>query len=386
MSLLTLFARRRIGDSTPNTDMKVSAAVLQKPIRKKNKGNTIEKGVLLLNRCDMFCEEIPDIKDFFYLVERNGWYGANLNKNADIKLVEDLRTLEQTRHDFPNAILLEFANADFVDTDIFRPLEVSPTEKKYTGIQISAWEKFKRHDLFVTAAALLPEKKFIKFGHFWNQGPQNLDTSGIQLKRETVSLSKKLGADIEYPFEDRDTNDQLPVDSASMNVMINKARMGILTTEKEGVNRFKMECLSANIPFLVPEDVSWPTKKHINDTTGIFFKPTPKDLANAIRYVEDNYAQFSPRKYILSHTGIHIATEKLKEALRTLAVRDGSKEQFDGIFWDGRNASMLWVKETALAEIQRIIDELNADSWYRRMRRRLRLKFQFCASLLFRSR
>jgi hypothetical protein len=152
------------------------------------------------------------------------------------------------------------------------------------------------------------------------------------------------------------------MDPASMNAMINRAKMGILTTEKEGINRFKMECLSANIPFLVPDDVGWPTKKHINEKTGLLFKPTPEALAEAIRYVEKNYAQFSPREYILGHTGIHIATKKLKEALRTLARQDGSQEQFDDIFWDGRNPSMSWNKETALAEIRQIIGRVTAGS------------------------
>jgi hypothetical protein len=215
MSLLDIFRFR--ADPADRYETVFSTAILKKPVRIKTAasasaagtGGRIEKGVLLLNQPDVFCEEIPNLKDFFYLVERNGWTGMNRGRTADVKLIENLEMLEQTHKDFPIAILLEFANADFVDTDIFRPLDGSAagknTEKEFTGIQISAWEKFKRHDLFVQAAALLPEKKFIKFGHFWKQKPDRPDTAGIEVKKETIALSKKLGADIYYPFEESTT-------------------------------------------------------------------------------------------------------------------------------------------------------------------------------------
>ena len=129
--------------------------------------------------------------------------------------------------------------------------------------------------------------------------------------------------------------------------------MGILTTRVEGVNRFKMECLSANIPCLVPSDVlGSPTKKHINQATGVLFEPSSEGLARAIMNVLEGKKQFRPRGYILKTTGSCNSLEKLKGTLRTLSEIDGNEYRYENIYWDGRNQSLFWGKG--------IIDRLNS--------------------------
>lgn len=329
-------------------DRYFSFAILARP--RKGSG-IVEKGAIIVNQCDEIVRAIPEIKRHFYLVERKGWHGINGNETADVKLVDDLSTLEETKRRFPNSIALEFSNADFVDTDVFKPLG---TPKIYDGIQIAAWKPFKRHDLFVKAAALLPERRFLKFGHFWDGG----DKGERALRRETATLSKKLGARIKFPYSFLPTNRFLPRNPERINRIINSARMGILTSDREGVNRFKMECLSADIPFLVPKDAASPTKKHITKETGVLFLPTPRGLAEAIKHVEENYDSFSPRRYVLSRTGKENALRALKEALSSLADRDGYSRDFSEVRWDGRNQSLVWNKKKAENEVRRAIEEI----------------------------
>lgn len=321
-----------------SSDDDLSVAILDEPVVH---GSWVEKGVIITNRCDDVCALVPDIQKRFYLVERYGWDGLSYQRSADIKLIEDLSTLEQAKSLFPETICLPFANADFVDTDVFRPL---PVEKTYLGIQIAAWEPFKRHDLFIRGVALLPEKRFLKFGHFWRKNSRSR-----ALRQRTIRLAKHLAAPIDFPFQRARINRELPQTAEAVNVLINTASLGILTSGTEGTSRFKMECLAADIPFLVPEDACQPVKKHINSRTGVFFRPTPQGLADAILYVEENYETFSPRAYILEHTGKKIALDQLRRALRTLAVRDGSTKTFDQIDWDGRNQSLLWGAEALQA-------------------------------------
>lgn len=325
----------------------ISLAILAQP---KKVGDFIQKGALILNQCDEFVRILPDVKKYFYLVERRGWYGFNLEKSADIKLVDDPFTLEKTKKLFPHAIVLEFSNADFVDTDIFKPLGYP---SKYTAIQIAAWEEFKRHELFVKAAALLPSKKFLKFGHFWDGGK----FSELVLKAKIIFLAKKLKADIDFPYAFSLRNKRLPKDPKQINRIINTAKMGIITSQKEGVNRFKMECLSANLPFLVPEDAEPPLKKHINEKTGVLYKPTPQGLKEAILYVEEFYDSFSPREYILQNTGMKNALVALKKALQELSKRDGVFRDFEEIKWNGRNESFIWDKEKAVKEVRALIEK-----------------------------
>lgn len=330
--------------------MEISLAIIANPRRREN---IVEKGVIVVNQCDRLLRILPSVRDYFYLVERRGWCGISEEKGADVKLVDDPATLAETRRLFPHAIVLEYANGDFVDTDQFHPIGIT---KKYTGIQIAAWRKFKRHELFVRAAALISDGHFIKFGHFWNKPLCSWDPA-IRLRSNTIRLANSLHANIDFPFTNSRGNAGLPRTPKEINRILSTAKMGILTSEHEGINRFKMECLSADIPMLVPEDAGPATRRHINDKTGLLFKPTPEKLAEAIRYVNEHHTDFSPRRYVLENTGVHNALPVLKDALRKLANRDGSERQYEEIYWGGRNESLIWGKSKAIAEVEKAIHE-----------------------------
>lgn len=311
----------------------ISIKILEEPLIEKEK---IHKGALVASSPDDLCKELPEIKDYYFLIERKGWEGINDSNFADIKLVEDTSTWKETKRKFPSVILLDLAGGDFVDVDCFRPLGIP---KDYEGIQISAWQRFKRPKLFVQAASLMPKRRFVKFGHFFSNGE---DLEETLLKENIINMSKKLEANIDFPYGGLRTNEGLPNDSEAINHWINRARMGILTTKVEGVNRFKMECLAAGIPILVPADVSYPTLKHMNEQTGVVFKPTPEGLAKSIYEVLSNLNRFRPREYVLETTGSKNSIRKLKDALREVSEREGQKYHFDDITYDGRNQSLMW--------------------------------------------
>jgi len=298
------------------------------------KGRKIQKGAVILACPDKVQEQIPDLKDYFYIIERRGWNGMTDANSADIKLVEDITKWEETKEQLPNALLLDAAGGDFVNTDTFYPLNL---EKKYTGIQIARWCQLKRHDLFVRAGAKLPQHHFLKFGNFYRGGT----FEEIELRKEIINLSKFLNANINFPYCDLMNNEGF-ANAEEVNLLINQSRIGILTSLNEGNNRFKTECMSADIPVLIPEDIEGgAAKKHINSLTGALFEPSPEGLAKAIETTLRNYTTFHPRSYILENTGIKRSTQKLVDALNTLARRDGSAEDFEGIYWDGREQTLI---------------------------------------------
>jgi len=321
--------------------------ILKEPKKKRGK---VTKGAIILSYVDQAKEIIPELKEYFYIIERRGWRGINRSKTADIKLIDDLSTWEGTKKRFPNALLLDIGAPDFVDTEVFRPLGV---KRDYDGIQISSWDSFKRPFLFIRGAALIPHRRFLKLGHYSHRGTHQRE---IALRNACLAMAKNLGANIEFPFGNIDSNEEMPQGKEDINMYLNRAKVGILTTKVEGINRFKMECLSANIPVLVPADASYPTKKHINDETGLLFEPTPKGLAEAIEYALSHLDKFNPREYVLKNTGINKSLKKLKEALRSLCERDGAEFIFDNIYWDGRNQSILWGR-TAIKKIKEVIEK-----------------------------
>lgn len=305
----------------------VSVALLKEPEKDR-------KGALILSMVDEVVPLFPNLRDLFYVIEWRGWKGMNYSQQGDIKLVEDGSTFEKTKRIFPRTISLDLAIGDFVDTEKFIPLTI---EKKYDAIQIASWADFKRHDLFLEACALLPQYKFIKFGHF-----PNCSNEERSLKKKIIKKSYLLGAPIEYPYANLENNQDLPSSPEEINRHINSAKMGVLTSANEGMNRFKMECLSANIPFLVSSDSIYPIKKHINAFTGVIYDPSPKGLATAIKETLSKLDSFSPREYILANTGKRNSIRKLEGALNQLARRDRWNPYFTNLDFDGRNQSLFW--------------------------------------------
>ena len=75
----------------------IGATILREP-EKKNGGVT--KGAIILSQVDMITKFITELKEYFYIIERRGWEGINESKTADIKLVDDLSTWEETKKGF----------------------------------------------------------------------------------------------------------------------------------------------------------------------------------------------------------------------------------------------------------------------------------------------
>lgn len=295
----------------------------------------LSKGVLILNQVDPLVDRNPMLKRIFYIVERHGWFGPNEATQADIMLVEDQSMAEIVKLSSPNAVHLDLGPADFIDTESFTPINGGEI---YDVIQISCWSQRKRIELFIEAAAQLPELKFLHMGHFENNG----SNEELIYREKCLKFAKKIAPNIHFPFFNCNHNDGFPNTKKEVNGWINKAKIGVLTTMSEGINRFKMECLSANKPCLVPADVAWTTRKHINEQTGSLFNPNVSDLVKEIKRVISHIDDYNPRDYILQNTGKMNSLAKLKQALHKICLRSGAPYRYDFIDWDGRNESLIW--------------------------------------------
>lgn len=60
----------------------------------------LHKGAIILNQVDPLLYLFPWINQFFYVIERHGWFGVNEASRADIMMVEDpsaLPTLKEEK-------------------------------------------------------------------------------------------------------------------------------------------------------------------------------------------------------------------------------------------------------------------------------------------------
>ncbi|WP_028886782.1 glycosyltransferase [Teredinibacter turnerae] len=295
------------------------------------------KGALILNQVDPIVSLYPWIKEHFYIIERHGWFGMNEATQADIMMIEDPSVFELAKREQFNSIVLNFSDGDFVDTDSFCPLY--PNEPpQYDVMQIACWSRRKRIEILIQAAAKLPDLRFVQFGHFENSGT---DEERRYLS-ECIKLAERIAPNVTFLFTEHCNYDTLPHNKAEINKLINSTRIGVITTEREGINRFKMECLSSDRPCLVASDSGAATRKHINEKTGLLYKPDPDSLATAINNTLANPNKLSPRQYICETTGITISSNALKNALRQLYLRDNTPFLCNDISYDGRNESLHW--------------------------------------------
>jgi hypothetical protein len=305
----------------------VGCTILQAP--RTGRAGRVLKGAALLTNGDTLCRQIPDLRRFFYVIERHAWAWTGQSRQVDIKLVTDPSAWRITRRHWPDTAAIELGAADFVSTEAFAPLGIP---KPYAAVQIARWDSFKRHELFVDAAARLPDLRFLKFGHF---------ASGTRRERALrdaiLARASRRAPNVEILFGSADSNADLPFEPERINHLINQCAMGVVTSRNEGMNRFRFECMAAGIPTLVASDAGEPLRKHLTHETGLFFEPTPPALAAAIRRVLERGDEFRPRKYMLRETGSAIASRKLREALRELAKRDGEPQSFDEVAWDARD-------------------------------------------------
>jgi glycosyltransferase involved in cell wall biosynthesis len=331
----------------PPPNKALSLGILRQP---QKRGGRDLKGVLILNHVDEVCQHFPTLKNQFILIERIGWHGMCCAKNADIKLIEDPSTLEKTRRNFPKDSLLFFCNADFVDDTSFVPNGSTP---EFDVIQIACWSPRKRIELFIKAAAKLPHLSFVQMGHFEHNGT----SEELGYREKCIQLAQKLGAKIYFPFRNQTCNNDLPNSKEEINDWINRARIGVLTATPEGCNRFKMECLAADRPMLIASDAGATTQRHINEKTGSLFKPTARALATAITRMLATRAQYSPRSYLLQHSGRSVVVPILQSALKRHCEKLGIDDSFTDIDWDGRNSEFLW-GEAAWARLKETMARL----------------------------
>ena len=205
---------------------------------------------------------------------------------------------------------------------------------------IARWNRFKHHQLLVDAFRILKRQgasvRGLLFGHFATTN----NRATIDYKKRIVQTIRSETLPIDLPAADATTNEGLDKIKDSIAACINASRVGLLLSRSEAINRFKMECLSCDVPMIVCDDACWSVRKHIGPQTGIVVARRADAVANAILAVKDG-AKFSPREYIMANTGIDRAMAALQDAVDELDAKMGF-EPAPIARYDGRNNTLHW--------------------------------------------
>jgi hypothetical protein len=237
-------------------------------------------------------------------------------------------------------VRLPISNADFVDTDAFAP---DGRPKTHDVIMVARWDSFKRHDLLLDALGILGARRSgvrgVLVGH--------VDRKSIVARLRSRAYHRRIIArirdeqlPIDLPFSEGIETTATDRTKATMAALINRARMGVILSKTEGVNRFKMECMACNVPVIICADACWTLRKHVTPKTGMVVPRRADALADAILAMRDGMA-FTPRAHVLATSGCVNSMRMLQQSIDELDMAAGHPPATISAY-DGRNNTLIW--------------------------------------------
>jgi glycosyltransferase involved in cell wall biosynthesis len=194
----------------------------------------------------------------------------------------------------------------WVDHRTIRPL--ADVVKDVDIIMIAGWADFKRHHRLF---------KVLK----------DLRRRGHRLKVVLIGYPmQRTKADIAARAADYGVLDQLEIyesiDQDQVNRHLNRAKVNMIWSRREGVNRAIVEGLFANVPCILREGFNYGFHyPYVNELTGRF--ASESDAAETILWMLEHHQRFAPRTWALANMTCQVAAHAVDDAVRAMAARIG---------------------------------------------------------------
>lgn len=279
-----------------------------------------QKGVMLIKFTRYF-PSLPMVfdmerlgKDYVLVLEPSGagYFDECLLCLLAEKIVIVVQASEPVDQDFLQKINSNFFIADlgancWVDPRRF--YSIDGVKKEFDMAVVSIWADFKRHYRLFEALSQSKSKNTRKIALIGKPYPLSIE------RIKEIAYYYSVGNLIHY-FENI-TQDQV-------NSILNKSKIHILLSKKEGFNKATIEAMYANIPsFLIEGHNFGYTYPFINEQTGGFIKDSelPQFIDNLDNML--NYNDFSPREWVMQNMSPQLSTQKLIDTLSNVEKERG---------------------------------------------------------------
>jgi glycosyltransferase involved in cell wall biosynthesis len=284
-----------------------------------------ERGVIILQYSYVYpllakFYDLQRIAQRYYLALEPSWSGfCDLNVLIYTRLQHPVfvgsiepRDTEFLRRLNTNLIPVPFSSNTWVDHRVFRPLP--EVRKDADIIMVAGWAGYKRHYAFFRGLRRLreryPQPKVILVGY-----PIDLTQDDI-LRQADLCQVRDLLEIHEWAAP------------AEVNRLMNRAKVNVLWSRREGVNRAIIEGMLAGLPCLVREGMNYGFRyPHINAQTGRF--APERELPQHLREMIEQHDRFSPRAWVLANMSSQRTTALLNEAIKAQALALGEKWTID---------------------------------------------------------
>jgi glycosyltransferase involved in cell wall biosynthesis len=298
--------------SQPEMLLRSLAVVLKSP-------SGAEKGVLMLKYSHTFPlfaarYDVQSIAQRYHIVLEPDWSGycdpnillysrypfpvfVQAYESRDAKLIADLGS---------NLVVVPTSTNWWVDHRLFYPMPAVVKDRDI--VMVAGFAPYKRHYQFFQALARLrawghrPSVLLLGF-------PSDYSYRDILQQAELVGVADQIEIHESVPFHE-------------VNGLINRAKVILLWSRKEGVNRAIIEGMYANIPCIVRAGFNYGCPyPYINEHTGCF--STERDLPRTLLTMIEQYSRFRPREWVINYMSPQRATQILSEVIEKVARSRG---------------------------------------------------------------
>jgi glycosyltransferase involved in cell wall biosynthesis len=205
-----------------------------------------------------------------------------------------------------NLIPVPLGDNCWVDHRVYRPLP--GVAKDVDVLMVGSWGPYKRHYRFFSALATLRARgeklRAVLLGY-----------PGYYVMDDILRQAQYYGVDDQLEVYER-----LPPEE--VNVQLNRSKVNLLWSRREGCNRATIEGMFADVPCIIRDGFNYGHHyAHINPQTGCF--SSERALPERILWVMRNRDKFAPRAWVLQHMTCQRSTAILNEAIRQVATAAG---------------------------------------------------------------
>jgi hypothetical protein len=215
-----------------------------------------------------------------------------------------IQAAEKLDYDFitqigKNLIAVDIGSSNRVDERVFTD---SGLEKEYDCIMVAIWADFIRHHLLFKAIKKINDPTFrtCLIGKPW----------GGRTRRDIERM-------IEYYGIEKNVTIFEGITPEEVNVLLNKAKVNLLVSLKEGANRGILEGFFADTPGIVLKQNRGVNKSYINEYTGRLIEV--EKLKDTLIWFRTNHNRFKPREWALRNISRKISTARLEDKLKMVA-------------------------------------------------------------------
>lgn len=290
-------------------------------------GEVVEKGAIIFKFTETFAPiykqlDVTRLARHYTIVLEPSWVGYSLSEilvwlrlapekvvvmapyKPDYELLESLGS---------NLVPISIGPADWVNPSFFHA--IPGIEKKYDAIYVANYNPKKRVDRFLRAVVRVSQRYpdfraavlCVRFG-------KSARTEALQ----DVMIWAKSKANLDV---------LAGVKQPQLNELFNQAKVNVLLSLREGMNKGLAEGLLAGTPALLISESACGNHRHINKATGRLVQD--KQLEKALVWFVQHHESLTPSEWAVNNISPSASTARLSETLRKIECAAGRQWTVD---------------------------------------------------------